>query len=187
MDYGTYCSNECQIAKRKDEGYYQEVFDVRHEGEENPMKDPEVRQKMVESLTGRSLSEEHKDNLREAFLGESNPFYGREHTEESKQALSEALAGRDPTLSGEEHPWWKDGGSSEEIPWGSNWRPRRRKALQRDDGICQRCGSEERITIHHIVPRRFVFYHPFLTLEEHANTLENLITLCRTCHNKVEK
>lgn len=87
---------------------------------------------------------------------------------------------------GELHHRWK-GGVDEY--YGDNWMCQRRKALRRDDYECQRCGitqSEHRdqtdigLDVHHQRPIR-TFQSP-----ESANTLDNLVTLCRSCHNTVE-
>lgn len=84
--------------------------------------------------------------------------------------------------SGEEHPCWKGGLASE---YGSNWSRMRRKTRQRDNHICQCCGhewqeGENRLDVHHIKPIK-KFEEP-----EDANTFDNLITLCRSCHKKWE-
>jgi DEAD/DEAH box helicase domain-containing protein len=67
--------------------------------------------------------------------------------------------------------------------YGPNWQMQRSLARQRDDYHCQLCGVPEsgrEHDVHHKVPfRMFTSY-----LE--ANQLENLITLCHTCHRRVE-
>lgn len=87
---------------------------------------------------------------------------------------------------GELHHRWKGG---REPYYGENWHEQRRKVLRRDEYECQKCGigdekhRESRdmgLDVHHIVPLR-----EFET-EEEANRLDNLVTLCRNCHNQVE-
>lgn len=87
---------------------------------------------------------------------------------------------------GELHHRWK-GGVDEY--YGDNWAQQRRKALRRDDFECQRCGISQTdhraqnglgLDVHHQKPIR-TFESP-----NDANTLDNLITLCRSCHNTVE-
>lgn len=85
-------------------------------------------------------------------------------------------------LNRENHPNWKGGGP---LYYGENWLSQREKALQRDDYTCQDCGkTQEEIgrepDVHHKVPLR-KFDSP-----EDANELKNLISLCRSCHNKWE-
>lgn len=53
----------------------------------------------------------------------------------------------------------------------------RRAAIMRDDYKCQECGRTGcRLEVHHIKPRRL----------NGSNTLKNLITLCKHCHQKTE-
>lgn len=58
----------------------------------------------------------------------------------------------------------------------SGWKIIRQAAIERDGGKCVRCGSVEQITVHHIIPWR----------KTQNDSLENLITLCRSCHIIVE-
>lgn len=86
--------------------------------------------------------------------------------------------------TGEDAPTWKGG---YEPYYGANWRKQRRKARERDDHTCQRCGITEiehgrALDVHHIVPfRRFG-----RTRYKEANDLSNLICLCNVCHTFVE-
>jgi len=45
-------------------------------------------------MEGREHTEESKEKMRQAKLGENNNFYGRTHTEETKRKISEANSGR---------------------------------------------------------------------------------------------
>lgn len=82
------------------------------------------------------------------------------------------------TLTGKDHPSWEGGHITY---YGSNWREMRDKTLERDNHQCQDCGDDGWLDVHHITP-----IDEFDTLED-ANTLLNLITLCRDCHrNKWE-
>lgn len=87
---------------------------------------------------------------------------------------------------GEHNHQWKGGVSRS---YGPTWKGQRREARERDDYTCQRCGMgkeeheelfDELPHVHHITPFR-QFDDP-----EEAHFLENLITLCRLCHRKVE-
>jgi len=73
--------------------------------------------------------------------------------------------------------------------YGQNWPKMRRKTIERDRHRCQRCGMKEvehreefdtGLHVHHIQPLK-TFNTP-----EDANFLENLITLCRDCHQMIE-
>ena len=79
-------------------------------------------------------------------------------------------------------PNWKGGYASD---YGSNWKRMRDKTRERDGHTCQVCGhewteGEMKLDVHHITPIK-----KFDTPEK-ANTLDNLITLCRSCHKKWE-
>ena len=53
----------------------------------------------------------------------------------------------------------------------------RKAAILRDGGKCMECGKSNcRLEVHHIKPRR----------RNGSNTLDNLITLCESCHQKTE-
>ncbi|MBL8050506.1 MAG: DEAD/DEAH box helicase [Anaerolineales bacterium] len=68
--------------------------------------------------------------------------------------------------------------------YGPNWQKIRETVRQRDQFTCQVCGAVEtnrQHDVHHKTP-----FRAFTSIEE-ANRLENLTTLCRTCHQKVEQ
>ena len=50
--------------------------------------------------------------------------------------------------------------------------------LKRDNNICQICGSPEKLNIHHIDGNGYKNKTPH-------NTIDNLITLCSSCHTKL--
>jgi len=74
---------------------------------------------------------------------------------------------------------------------GPNWERQRNRARARDDYLCRHCGVSERSGrahhVHHIQPFRVFGYvrgknNQYLE----ANRLENLVTLCTSCHRRVE-
>lgn len=82
---------------------------------------------------------------------------------------------------GENHHQWR----SEDGDYTGKWWTARRSALQRDDYRCQHCGkSRDEIgrnpDVHHIVPLRS------FDDSDDAHRLENLISLCRSCHRNAE-
>ncbi len=80
----------------------------------------------------------------------------------------------------EEHPSWKGGA----YPYcGPNLRHQAKLARERDNHTCQICGLHQfnpRLHVHHIRPR-VEFNGDF----EAANRLENLMTVCRSCHTTI--
>lgn len=93
---------------------------------------------------------------------------------------------RSEHFSGENHPRWKGGYKRY---YGPNWQKQRKRALKRDGYKCQICllhredhnqkyGSD--LVVHH--KTRFGDFESY----ENANTLDNLIALCKRCHGLVE-
>lgn len=64
--------------------------------------------------------------------------------------------------------------------YGSGWVDVRRKVVDRDCGVCRVCSDGGKINVHHIKPRR-----KFDDVSN-SNTLDNLITLCPSCHKTFE-
>ena len=86
---------------------------------------------------------------------------------------------KDERLMGENNPNWKGGYAPY---YGPDWYYQRKLARKRDNHLCQLCGIKEngrKHDVHHIISRR-----DFDDYKE-ANKLENLITLCISCHRKV--
>lgn len=93
-------------------------------------------------------------------------------------------------MSGEGNPAYVDGSSREKRCWrGEDWNKIRLKVYERDNYTCQRCGQKcisrsdfdgnnggRIIQAHHI--------RPYQTPED--NDLDNLLTLCASCHAEVE-
>jgi uncharacterized protein YjcR len=99
------------------------------------------------------------------------------------------IKNREEPLSGDKHWFWNGGADS----YGRGWNKKKRRAVRdRDDHTCQdpRCSvtqSEhvdehgEKLHVHHLRKARDV------DNPELRNAKENLITLCRNCHQKWEK
>ena len=91
------------------------------------------------------------------------------------------------SFTGEGHPNWEGGGNES---YGTGWNDVRRRALERDDHQCVRCGATtddigRNPDVHHIVPVRW-----FIESDGHTKTdahfLENVISLCIACHRKAD-
>ncbi|WP_121821790.1 HNH endonuclease [Halostella salina] len=79
----------------------------------------------------------------------------------------------------ENNPNWKPDATHE---FGDNWKALREQVIDRDV-VCQYCGADGKnslLDVHHIVPR--CAFDPI----ERANTLLNLVLLCRSCHKQAE-
>lgn len=68
---------------------------------------------------------------------------------------------------------------------GKNWLKQRDLTRERDQYTCQKCGIHENdyvkgLSVHHIVPYKY-FNDDYIE----ANKLENLISLCETCHHEI--
>jgi 5-methylcytosine-specific restriction endonuclease McrA len=74
-------------------------------------------------------------------------------------------------------PWnYIDGLSNHK--YGPDWNEVRKQVLIRDNLTCQSCGVQYvRLDVHHIIPFRY----------GGKNTLDNLITVCRNCHMRIER
>lgn len=73
--------------------------------------------------------------------------------------------------------------NSDPNDYGPNWARIRRVAIQRDNFTCQSCGAvqnEKPFHVHHKVP-----FKNFTSIEQ-AHQLDNLVTLCPPCHQRVE-
>jgi len=77
-----------------------------------------------------------------------------------------------------ENKWFSDGND-----YGKEWKKLSEIVRKRDHNVCQSCGRSESGTslhVHHKVP-----FKSFTSIDR-ANTLDNLITLCSTCHRLAE-
>jgi len=109
---------------------------------------------------------------------EKQPNQETDHNFCSRECFAKWRASED--WSGENNPAWLGGHSGYR---GPNWNRQSRAARLRDSNTCQVCGfaNGDNLPVHHIKP-----YHLFSDYRE-ANRLNNLITLCPTCHAAEEK
>lgn len=107
-------------------------------------------------------------------------IYGKEYNFCSRECQDKNI---DYILRGNEHYFYKDGKSSGNR--GKGWKRIRKQIRKRDNNTCQHCGITKdelnrELDVHHVIP-----YRKFKNSEE-ANSLENLIALCPSCHHKEE-
>jgi endogenous inhibitor of DNA gyrase (YacG/DUF329 family) len=121
----------------------------------------------------------------DAFLVERNVVHG--NASATGEFCSMACYGEwlSENRSGPDSPIWEGG----VFDYGTNWREVRQEALERDGFECVACGmdaNEHRreygtgLEVHHIQPL-VTFDEP-----EDANTLGNVVSLCRDCHTEWE-
>jgi len=82
----------------------------------------------------------------------------------------------------EAHAWFKGG---YEPYYGPNWAHQAKLARERDGHTCRVCGVHQftpRLDVHHLQSRRSFGRDDF----EAMNALDNLLSLCKSCHAKVE-
>lgn len=89
--------------------------------------------------------------------------------------------------SGEGHPNWRGGGNE---AYGSEWQDVREKALERDGYqclVCEKTADEigRNPDVHHILPVR-LFESSERHAVEDAHYLDNLVSLCPSCHRRAE-
>ena len=143
----------------------------------------ETKKKIGVKSKGRKLTEKTKQKIKDNHAdlkGGNNPFYGRKHSEESKQKIRE----NKPDFSGKNNPMygktkelcpaWNNGSSFE--PYSPEFNKEfKQQILERDNYICQNPECEhlsEGLDCHHI------------DYDKKNNILENVITLCNSCHGK---
>lgn len=100
-------------------------------------------------------------------------------TEETRKKLSENHKGKNTWSKGRQSWNYIDGRSKTASParYGDDWNKIRHQVYLRDNFTCQGCGKTGiSMDVHHIIP----------FLETHNNSIENLVTLCRCCHMKIE-
>lgn len=83
--------------------------------------------------------------------------------------------------NGENCPLWRGGKFSMDFEKThgispKDWKKVAQEVRKRDKFICQYCGRKKSTLVHHIIPR-------YIKID---NSFNNLITLCRSCHPKIE-
>jgi hypothetical protein len=129
-------------------------------------------------MKGRHHTEESKRKLRESYRGQK-PRLGIPHTLETREKISKILRVR--AARGETHHMYKDGKVSErrDARFSLDYKRWRYDVFLRDRFTCQECGDARggNLVAHHI--------NPFADYPELRTRLDNGITLCRTCHDKI--
>lgn len=96
---------------------------------------------------------------------------GWKHSHETRKKLSQQK-------TGEKNPQWKGGVTREAVKIRKKIKGLRPSVYERDNYTCRLCGKRGgKLTLHHIIP---IWADPTL-----APDLDNLATVCRTCHRKI--
>ncbi len=169
----------------------QETIEKRVQKLKGKKRTEEQRQRISASQKGKKRTEEYKQKmsniLKGTRLGIENPMFGKQVSKEIRQKIS--IANKGKKLS-EEHrqkikenhadfslenaPNWQGGISFEPYTLEFN-KEKKQQVLERDNYKCQdpNCdGNHKKLHIHHI------------DYDKKNNSLENLITLCSSCHSK---
>ena len=143
----------------------------------------ESKRKISNSRKGIKFSKEHINNLSKSHIGNKGyPTWKNKHF--SIEHLKKLSQAKRKFYSAGNHPWnYIDGRSKNCSParYGDDWFKIRLLVYKRDNWVCQNCGLKMNHKtgahdIHHKIPFLLSF----------DNSLENLITLCRSCHIKEE-
>lgn len=170
----------------------------------------QVKPSLQES--SRFCSDECKNAAKTKWVGENNPHpnAGKRVTKECEWCGDEfevKLSKKDTarfcsleclgkyngnTWVGENHPRWNGG---KVRYYGPNWHKQRRRRLEKDNYECRECGMSDEecrerfgqgLEIHHKTPIKQFENNGEIDYEA-ANRLDNLVSLCRVCHQKTEK
>lgn len=157
-------------------------------------KPPWNKEKKCPQLTGKNnpmygkkrpdLAEYNRTHTRK---GKEHPNYGKHwklstniRTKMSLSHLDKKKPQQSKRMKGENNPNWKGGITPKTIKRLTNnpiWDKLRKQVYKRDNHTCQICGKIKCIVIaHHIVPYRI----------SQDDGLVNLLTICPSCHPKVE-
>lgn len=123
----------------------------------------------------------YKTNFNKNRLNQPSPRKGKKLPKEHRDNISKGMTGLRVL---ENHPLWRGGNG---LKYGSGWKRAKRLVRERANHRCEICDiSEEKLKhnwqldIHHIIPFRCFNDH------REANKLENLLAVCRKCHNKID-
>ena len=123
----------------------------------------------------------HLKGLNKKQKGNNHPCLGRKCSNDTISKISNARR-KENKWQGNSNPNWR-GGVSEHNFWElhgieqRDWMRLAQIIRERDKFICQYCSKRHSFIVHHIIPRSVYL----------DNSMDNLITLCKSCHPKVEQ
>ena len=104
----------------------------------------------------------------------------QEERNEFREWLSDQRQGEDNPMAdvtGSDHHNWKENTAPHQFYQNNKWKETRQKALERDGNKCTICQTETDLHVHHIRP---------VSDGGSKYELNNLVTLCASCHKKWE-
>lgn len=151
--------------------------------ENNPMKNKELAKRLGEETSkrnkGKGYNKKYGDERAKLIRKKQSNSYnrniirmhGKKQTKETRKKIS-------ISHKKEKCHFWIDGRSYNKSPhrYRDDWNNIRQLIYKRDNYICQDCKQHKKLDIHHIVS----------FMETFDNSLNNLISLCRSCHIKRE-
>jgi predicted transcriptional regulator len=152
-------------------------------------KSPEHAAKLAENLkkARANVTDESRKKQGLSQRGREAPNKGKKWTPEERakhmayRATSEYRENLSKAMRGESNGQWRGGICPTDARlkhW--SWKQARAACYERDNWTCQDCGvkcrNKVRIQAHHIIARR----------DGGGDELENLVTLCASCHRKRE-
>jgi hypothetical protein len=136
-------------------------------GDDNPSKRLDVRAKISAALTGKPLSEEHKQSLSRNHRKTNPPGFSKKHSLSMRERVANFLY---PWVNGNTPEAIKVRNSTDYSKW-------RTAVFERDNYTCQGCKQRGgRLNAHH---KKSFAKHPELRLD-----VSNGITLCKSCHTE---
>jgi endogenous inhibitor of DNA gyrase (YacG/DUF329 family) len=189
--YYKFCSHKCVSTAQKGKHHSEETKKKMSDAQKGKNNhnygkhlSEEIKKKMSDANKGKHHSEKTRKKISDANKGKhfsedtrkkiSKAKKGKHRSEETKKKISDAN-------KGENNPSYKGGISLKEFKDTHGMEPEEWKKLaqeirKRDKFICQYCGKKNATDVHHIIPRRIRI----------DNSPDNLITLCRSCHMRIE-
>lgn len=126
-------------------------------------KDPSFRKKVSEGLKRRKrvLGENYHSPETKRKIGKTTVQHWNEYDDETRSHMLDVL-------------YQNAQEKRKHGPYDVDWKRKSRK--MRSENVCRGCGATEDLTVHHIIPVK----------QGGDRSPENLVTLCRSCHSKIE-
>jgi len=121
-------------------------------------------------------------------------YWDDEQREAFRERLSKQRTGDNNPMAGKtgpDHHNWEPDKAPHRFYSSKKWKETREEVLERDDHECQVCGKTKEengraLDVHHRTPLREFKREGGELDYETAHNLDNLITLCRSCHREYE-